>query len=129
MKAAPRDRRLRPTIYGLEPAEIARLARQAVREAIDETLAAGIPVIGSIDGRLVRCHPDGTIEHLDANSVYEDPGYGDAQEMKRKADLVAQLLQHFRGSGRSRPEAVLRCLAFRRRSSIKSCGVSSERSR
>lgn len=105
MKAAPRDRRRRPKIYGLETAEIARLAQQAVREAIDETLAAGIPVIGSVDGGLAWCHPDGTIEYLDANSVYRDLGYADAEEMEQKARLVAQLLQYLQGSGRSRPDA------------------------
>lgn len=87
-----------PRIYGLSVEELARLAKQAVSEAIDETLAAGIPVTGEVDGCLVRLHPDGSIEPVEkaSTSVYADLGYPNADQMERKAVLVTQLAVELR---------------------------------
>ena len=44
--------------------ELAVLAAQAGREAVERALKAGLPVTGTKDGKIVRRYPDGREEIL-----------------------------------------------------------------
>lgn len=46
-----------PIIFGMSVEQFADLARRATREAVRETLRAGIPVTGVVDGKIRVTYP------------------------------------------------------------------------
>jgi len=46
-----------PVIYGLNTTQWASLAQRATREAVSETLSAGIPVTGMVNGEIRVTYP------------------------------------------------------------------------
>jgi len=46
-----------PIIFGMSVEQMAALARRATREAVKETLRAGIPVTGMVDGKIRVTYP------------------------------------------------------------------------
>lgn len=71
----------------LSPTELGSFAREAWSVAAQQALAAGLPIVGSRDGRRIKYHPDGRIEDL--GPVAELPNEDQAALPKKTGRSVA----------------------------------------
>ena len=51
--------------------KITKAFAQAAKKVIKDVRAQGIPVYGTIGGKMVRTHPDGTIEEVDDEELWK----------------------------------------------------------